>query len=73
MFHKKFGDFLMSFLFFMNLCIFRVKKIKKNSYGEKKNFKIFVRVDYIFLNTSAKNQVKIPKIEFFRGGVMAQT
>ncbi len=60
--------FLTFFLFFMIFPVLALQKIKKNTSHPQKFFKLFLQVDYIFPSISAKNLIKIQRIEFFRGG-----
>ena len=67
------NPFLSFFLFFMIFPVLSLQKIKKNTSRAQKFFKFFVNVDYIILSISAKNLIKIRRIEFSRGGVTTQT
>jgi hypothetical protein len=48
-------------------------KIKNNTSRPRKILEKLTKVDWIFANLCAKFQLKIPRNEFFRGGVTAGT
>ena len=49
------------------------RKIKTNTSRPRKILGKLMKVDWIFANLCAKFQLKIPRNEFFRGGVTAGT
>ena len=69
----EFGVIPGRFLFLRISLIFNGRKIKKNTSPPRKIPGLFLEVDWIFANLCAKFQLKIPRNEFFRGGVTAGT